>query len=45
MNQIYNELCQNLKGITEGERHCVPNMANAAAILWNGLSNINWAGF
>ena len=41
----YKELCLNLKGITEGETHTVPNMANAAAILWNALEDINWAGF
>ncbi len=45
MNKLYEELCLNLRGITEGERHAVPNMANAAAILWAGLKNINWAGF
>ena len=45
MDKKYEELCLNLKGITENERHSVPNMANAAAVLWHGLENINWAGF
>ena len=45
MDTTYEELCQNLRGITEGERHPVPNMANAAALLWQGLDRINWAGF
>ena len=45
MDRTYEELCQNLRGITEGERHPVPNMANAAALLWQGLDRINWAGF
>ena len=45
MEKTYRELCQALKAITEGERHPVPNMANAAAILWQELENINWAGF
>ena len=45
MDKTYEELCQNLRGITEGERHPVPNMANAAALLWQGLDRINWAGF
>ncbi|MCR5723535.1 MAG: GAF domain-containing protein [Treponema sp.] len=41
----YDELCKQLAGITEGERHPVPNMANAAALLWQALPDINWAGF
>ena len=45
MDKTYEELCQKLRGITEGERHPVPNMANAAALLWQGLDRINWAGF
>ncbi len=45
MENKYRELNLNLKGITEGENHPVPNMANAAALLWHGLDDINWAGF
>ncbi len=45
MNEKYKELCLNLKGLTEGERHAVPNMANASALLWQSLTDINWAGF
>lgn len=45
MDNKYNELCLHLKGITEGERHPIPNMANAAALLWDELDKINWAGF
>ena len=45
MKTKYDELCLNLKGITEGEKHAVPNMANAAALLWHALEDINWAGF
>lgn len=41
----YEELCMSLRGITTNERHRIPNMANASAILWQGLSEINWAGF
>lgn len=45
MEKKYEELCLQLKGITEGERHAVPNMANASALLWQSLADINWAGF
>ncbi|WP_191015899.1 GAF domain-containing protein [Treponema zioleckii] len=45
MNEKYNELCLNLKGLTDGETHPTPNMANASALLWQSLTDINWAGF
>ena len=45
MDNKYNNLCLQLKGITEGESHPVPNMANASALLWQTLKDINWAGF
>lgn len=45
MNEKYNELCLNIKGLTDGETHPVPNMANASALLWQSFSDINWAGF
>ncbi|MFA7635458.1 MAG: GAF domain-containing protein [Bacillota bacterium] len=31
--------------LVEGVREPVPNLANASALLWQGLQNINWAGF
>ena len=34
-----------LRALTEGERHPLPNLANAAALLWEQLPDINWAGF
>ena len=45
MDKTYEVMCGNLRGIIEGERHPIPNMANAAALLWHGLERINWAGF
>ena len=45
MDNKYSDLCLQLKGITEGENHPVPNMANASALLWQTLNDINWAGF
>lgn len=31
--------------VTDGERDAIANMANIAAILWQGLPDLNWAGF
>lgn len=31
--------------ITDGERDAVANMANLAALLWQFLPDLNWAGF
>ena len=40
------QLLQNqLKGFTDVEPYFVSVMSNAAALLWEGLEDINWAGF
>lgn len=41
---MYKKLCRELEAIM-CENHPLANLANAAAILYNGLENINWAGF
>ena len=41
----YGALIEQLSALTEGVPHPVANLANAAALLWQGLENINWAGF
>lgn len=41
----YNLLCKELFAITEGVPHEIANLANACALLWQHLENINWAGF
>lgn len=38
-------LCAQLEGLAEQEDWYVPLFANAAALLWETLENINWAGF
>ena len=43
--ELYNHLNTTLKALTEGERHPLPNLANAAALFWELLPDINWAGF
>lgn len=41
----YSLLCQNLSAITEGVPYETANLANASALLWEHLTNLNWAGF
>ena len=41
----YGLLCEQLKALAETDVHYVPLLANAAAILWEALEDINWAGF
>ncbi len=42
---LYRDLAQAIGAITAGEPDAVANMANAAALLWEYLPDINWAGF
>lgn len=41
----YHVLRQQLLALTEGEREPIPNLANASALIWQALDDINWAGF
>lgn len=41
----YSFLCQNLAAITYGVPYETANLANASALLWEYLPNLNWAGF
>ena len=41
----YKELCARLRSLTEGVAHPVANAANAAALLYEVLPDVNWAGF
>ncbi|GAA4021793.1 GAF domain-containing protein [Sphingomonas swuensis] len=42
---LYADLLQALDGLTEGEPDGIANMANAAALIWETLPGLNWAGF
>lgn len=42
---FYQTLNAQLAALTEGEADCIANLANAAALLWQELPGINWAGF
>lgn len=41
----YAELLAELDALTAGECDAIANMANAAALIWQGLPDLNWAGF
>lgn len=42
---LYRDLAQALEALVEGETDPVANMANAAALIFETLPDINWAGF
>lgn len=41
----YRNLCAQLKGLVSGIPYETANLANASALLWQALPDINWAGF
>ena len=41
----YEELITNMKYLSKGVDYAISNLANAAALLWDVLDDINWAGF
>ena len=41
----YKKLCDSLGSLIGGVPHIQANLANAAALLYNELSDLNWAGF
>lgn len=41
----YVELNNNIRALTSGVDYPISNLANAAALLWENLDDINWAGF
>lgn len=41
----YHLLCTQLASLTQDVPHPVSNLANASALLWEALPDINWAGF
>jgi L-methionine (R)-S-oxide reductase len=43
--ELYADLLAAADGLTAGERDGVANMANVAALLWEFLPDLNWAGF
>ena len=41
----YNQILTSLSSLLEGEHDMIANMANTSAVLYEFLSDINWAGF
>ena len=41
----YQLLCAELQALIDGIPYETANLANASALLWDSLPNINWAGF
>lgn len=44
-SEIYRDLREAALAITDGESDGVANMANVAALIWQFLPDLNWAGF
>jgi GAF domain-containing protein len=43
--ELYRQLNRAADALTDGEPDAVANMANVAALLWETLPDLNWAGF
>lgn len=42
---MYRDLLSAVDGLTAGEPDPIANMANVAALIWETLPDLNWAGF
>lgn len=42
---LYEQLRAELNALTSGEEDWIANLANAAALLYHSLPDVNWAGF
>ena len=43
--ELYRDLCAAADALTAGEGDGVANMANLAALIWEYVPRLNWAGF
>lgn len=43
--QFYDELREAASALTDGEPDGIANMANIAALIWQLMPDLNWAGF
>ncbi|MFA6124208.1 MAG: GAF domain-containing protein [Sphingomonas sp.] len=43
--ELYRDLQSALDALTTGEADAIANMANVAALIWQYLPDLNWAGF
>ena len=43
--ELYRQLLEAADALTSGEEDAVANMANVAALIWEFVPGLNWAGF
>jgi GAF domain-containing protein len=43
--EAWRQIAADAQAMTDGEPDAVANMANVAALLWESLPELNWAGF
>ena len=43
--ELYQDLCEQARGILAGEPNVIANAANFAALVYHSLPDFNWAGF
>ena len=43
--ELYEELARQLDGLLAGETDSIANLANASALIFQSLPDLNWAGF
>ena len=44
-NARYELMTAQIRALTDGISHPIANLANTAALLWQGMPDINWCGF
>lgn len=42
---LYGDLTSAARAVTDGEPDAIANMANVAALIWQYIPDLNWAGF
>lgn len=43
--ELYREMAEAARALTDGEPDAVANMANLSALIWQFVPRLNWAGF
>jgi L-methionine (R)-S-oxide reductase len=43
--ELYQVLCEQARGLLEGEHDLIARAANFAALVYHGVPDLNWAGF
>lgn len=45
LSSAYQDLVSQARGLLAGQQHRIANAANLSALIYNGLPDLNWAGF